>query len=97
MAKKTPSNIELALARYSGPTNTLLAAKREYRDMVKYLKYLCEQCKVVIDALDDEMKKPSDFERGKRIAKILNHLDSAYQHAELFGLPYSMRKKVRSK
>lgn len=60
--------------------------RRQYRDVRKYLVSLVCVCEEVLRHLDAEMKKPSTVERGKRIAKICNHLELHKDLAKRFGL-----------
>jgi len=48
---------------------------KEKNKLCKALKEHTEIAKKVIAAIDAEMKKPSDVERGKRIAKIISALE----------------------
>jgi len=58
----------------------------------KYLKRLTESVASFIVALDDVMKEPSSYERGKMIAKLNNFLDMQNDAAMKFGLGYSWKK-----
>lgn len=60
--------------------------KRELRNLRAHLRDLVECARVSIAALDEEMKKPSTVERGKRIAKITNYLEMAKDRTRMFGL-----------
>lgn len=60
--------------------------RREVRDLKKTLREHAEVCRKVIAALDIEMKKPSDMERGKRIAKIVGALEFTNDRARYFQL-----------
>ena len=44
-----------------------------------------------LDALDLEMTKPSDVERGRRVAGLCNQLEIANDHARYFGLGIDFR------
>lgn len=44
-----------------------------------------------VNALDKEMKRPSDNERGRRIAGLCNILEMANDHARYFGLGVDWR------
>lgn len=55
----------------------------EYR---KHLVGLTKAVDYFLDVLDAEMKKPSDFERGQRIAKMCNGLNMANDSAKHFAL-----------
>ena len=59
----------------------------------KYLKSLTKAVKEYIDIMDDIMKQPSTVERGKDIARLLNHLEMANDRARLFGLGQSLKSK----
>lgn len=61
----------------------------------EHKKHLIELTKTVIhflDQINDEMKKPSSFERGRRIAKLCNFLDLENDGAMHFGLNYTFKK-----
>ena len=45
------------------------------RAVDRTLKLLSDQVLICLDAIDAEMKKPSDANRGKRIATICNALE----------------------
>lgn len=71
-------------------------ARREIKKLRKHLKDLVGACQQVIVALDAEMAKPSDMERGKRIAKITNFLEMEKDRAHHFGLGKPLRPKKQS-
>ena len=54
--------------------------------MKKYLRGLTKAVDVYLKAFDAEMAKPSDYERGRRIAALSNHLEMANDMAKRFGL-----------
>ena len=58
----------------------------------KALRELTEAVQAFENALDIEMKKPSTFERGKRIAALMNRLQIANHAAMHFTLGYSFQK-----
>jgi hypothetical protein len=63
--------------------------------MIKHKKALENLAKNVICAIyqiDEEMKKPSNPDRGKRSAKITNMLEFENDRALHFGLEYSFKK-----
>ena len=60
--------------------------KRDNRELRKTLKSHTEVARQVIAAMDAEMKKPSDAERGKRIAKIVAALEFSNDSARHFRL-----------
>ena len=60
--------------------------QRKVRELKKHLKEHTEITKKVITAMDAEMKKPSDVERGRRIAKIISALEFGNDSARHFGL-----------
>lgn len=64
----------------------LKVEKRKSRELRKHLKDLTAMTAAVIKALDAEMAKPSDLDRGKRIAKITNALEMQNDIAIRFGL-----------
>lgn len=61
----------------------------------KSLERLVKACKQVTTALDAEMRKPSDIERGKRIARITNFLEWEKDYAFHFGLEKALRLTQR--
>lgn len=64
----------------------------ECRAAKKYLRDLVRATEAVIEWMDAEMKKPSDNDRGKRIASVLNGLEMQKDLAKRFGLPQRKRK-----
>lgn len=60
--------------------------KRELRSVRHELRSLVHVVANSVLGLDAEMKKPSDEERGKRIARICNALELAKDSARHFGL-----------
>lgn len=52
----------------------------------KTLKDYCNALRIGIRTLDLVMKEPESYERGKKIAKVANHLDMTRQRIELFCL-----------
>ena len=52
----------------------------------KYLKELTTVVQMHLRDLDAEMQKPSDNQRGKRIAILCNALEIANDRARHFGL-----------
>lgn len=54
----------------------------------KYLKALTVTVEKAIRAIDEEMKKPSTFERGQRISRIMNHLEFQNDLAKRYGLDF---------
>jgi hypothetical protein len=48
-------------------------------------------------ALDEEMKNPSSEKRGKRIAKIVGHLELKTDSAMHFVLSYGFKKIANTK
>ena len=67
-----------------GDVVIVVCACRCHRDMEAVaLRYAVRTC---ITAIDAEMKKPSDLERGRRIARITNELELALDRAERFGV-----------
>jgi hypothetical protein len=83
------------------PTDDQPAATRRVRDPQAHVEarklrsHLNELTAAVgkhLRALDAEMKKPSDVERGKRIAALANDLDLANDRARYFGLGVDYRR-----
>jgi uncharacterized protein YigA (DUF484 family) len=68
-----------------------MKTKRE-RELEAALKKLTETCAAYDGAMDKIMKLPSTFERGKKIADLLNKLQIANQMAMYFTLGYSFGK-----
>jgi hypothetical protein len=63
----------------------------------KQLQSLTSCVCVFIYALDQEMEKPSNLERGKRIAALSNFLDLKNDGAMHFTLGYSFKKMEKLK
>lgn len=59
---------------------------RELREAKQHLRDLCAMNRKVIAALDAEMKKPSDHERGKRVGQIVHALEVQTDMARHFAL-----------
>lgn len=66
---------------------------RDCRDVKRYLRDLIKATEVAINMVDLEMNRPSDVERGKRIASIMNSLEMQKDLAKRFGLAVTKRKK----
>lgn len=62
------------------------------RKLRKDFAALVATSRAFIKALDAEMAKPSDRERGGRIANILNALEYSTDYADHFGLGKPLRK-----
>lgn len=60
--------------------------ERQARKYKKYLKQLVETVTKALKELDEEMHKPSNADRGKRIAAICNYLEYEKDRARHFGL-----------
>lgn len=71
---------------------TIRDVMRQLRERTKYLRNLTVQVEQFLALMDSEMKKPSDAERGRRIARACNALEMANDGAKLWGLP---RRKSR--
>jgi len=65
---------------------------RECRSVKRWLKQLIESTTTCLEALDQEMRNPSDVERGRRIARICNHLEMEKDQAKLFGLKQKLTR-----
>ncbi len=63
-------------------------AIRKLRAELRALVSTCESCLI---AFDNEMKKPSNEMRGKRIAYICNQLEFQKDSAKHFGLGLPLR------
>jgi hypothetical protein len=64
----------------------MLAERKAARQLRDDLAKLINTCHAVVDKLDAEMRQPSDFNRGRRIAALTNALEMAADAAERFGL-----------
>ena len=81
------------IAQYVAPLQAqLLDEKRQHKVAKQYLRALCKSTARFLALLDAEMQRPSDAERGRRIAAMANDLDLHRQMAERFGLPKSARR-----
>jgi len=58
----------------------------------KALKRLTTSITKFENAMDIEMRKPSDVQRGRNIAKLVNFLAIEKQSAQHFALGYSFKK-----
>lgn len=56
---------------------------KEYK---KHLRQLVAAVKYYIKVMDEEMKKPQSYERGKMISILVNELQLANDQARHFGL-----------
>lgn len=63
----------------------------------KYLKSLTQSVIKFLTALDTEMKNPSSYERGAKIAKLANSLEIENDSAMHFGLDLSFDKIKKMK
>lgn len=70
--------------------------KRDVRELRRYLRSMVVSSKNAIAMLDAEMKKPSDMDRGKRIARITNGLELATDMALRFGLKETLNKAKKN-
>jgi hypothetical protein len=66
------------------------------RELREHLRGLVSVCESTLRLLDEEMKKPSDAERGKRIAAICNRLELQKDMAKRFGLGVGLPPPVRA-
>ena len=85
--------LETTLNTTKKPTAAKQSASRsrncstaECRDCRKYLRQLVTTVESTLAWIDDEMKKPSNVERGKRIAAYCNNLEMQKDLAKRFGL-----------
>ncbi len=76
----------------SASNNSLRCYNAECRNAKKYLRDLVRVTEAFIEWMDEELKKPSDFDRGKRIASVINGLEMQKDMAKRFGLAKSKRK-----
>lgn len=67
----------------------------DLRRRMRLIRDLVETAEAVITALDLEMQKPSDVERGRRVALICNTLELAKDRAKHFGLGLSLDKPAK--
>lgn len=65
-------------------------------DERKYLRELTAAVERHLSALDSEMSKPSDQERGRRVAALCNALELANDQALRFGLGVGLPKAAKS-
>jgi len=84
ISKRFKKNMEL-------PERLRLAIKSR-NELKRYLESLTNAVGLCLKAFDTEMGKPSDIERGKRIAKICNALELENDQARYFGLGIDYRK-----
>lgn len=66
--------------------------KRENRKLKRELRQLIQVSRNAVKLLDEEMKKPSNCERGKRVARITNALEFQTDSAWHFGLGKPLRR-----
>ena len=71
--------------------------QKETKKLKKYLKDLTVNVRMCLAAIDKEMEKPSDENRGKRIAKICNTLEMANDEARYFGIGIDYRTDKKGK
>lgn len=75
-----------------------VAADLSKREESKYRRALVDLTVAVakhLKALDDEMKKPSSPERGRRIARLAGNLEMANDRVRYFALGIDWRKDVK--
>jgi hypothetical protein len=65
--------------------------QKDLRRTRKYLKQLVKDVTAHIKNMDEVMKGPSTFERGKTIAKLINELDIAKDIARAYGLDINLQ------
>lgn len=71
---------------------------RQERALRRYLRALVEAVEYHIRELDGEMKRPSDVERGKRIARLTNALEIRKDEARFYALNIDpLTGKLRSR
>jgi hypothetical protein len=78
-------------------TDEIARLKQENRHLKSSLRNLVAVSTAVLSALDAEMTKPSDLERGKRIAKICNALEMEKDRARFFALDIDFRTGKKRK
>ena len=66
--------------------------KRQNKNLKFWLTSLVDCTSGFIAKLDEEMKKPSDAERGKRVANLMNALEIMKDQALHFGLGKPLKK-----
>ena len=71
----------------------MMKTSKAERELRKHLRDLITTCEATIAALDTEMKKPSDVNRGKRIAALCNALEMQKDVAKHFGLGIPFKKR----
>lgn len=75
----------------------LLVAKREQRELRKYLVLITAEVRAYLAEVDVLMAKPSSNERGAQMARLAGALEFANDQARHFGLGLDLRtgKRVR--
>lgn len=63
-----------------------MTEKQEIKNLRKYLKSLIKNNREAILILDKVMKDKESYERGQRVAKIINALEFATDASERYGL-----------
>lgn len=91
MKKKTKAKSEPR----SGSLHGAGRLEPDPKTVKRELKALLDVTRKVMDAVDEEMAKPSTHERGQRIAKIMNALNWQYDSARHYGLGESLRTDKR--
>jgi hypothetical protein len=59
---------------------------KDHRKMLKVFNNLSDGVKTFLAVLDEEMKKPSSYERGVRIAKLCNEMEMFNDRIRMFTL-----------
>lgn len=72
--------------RVADKSDQYVAERKKNRELTKHLRDLTYTVIQCLAALDAEMVKPSNPERGKRIAQISNTLNLQNDIARRFGL-----------
>lgn len=65
---------------------------KQYRNLKQHALVLVHVAEGACKALDAEMKKPSNNERGARVAEIVNALEFAKDQTKHFGLGLPLGK-----
>ena len=70
---------------------------KEAREYKKALEELVFHVETSLISLDKLMKEPPSFERGQKLAKIRNYLDTGNDVAMHFGLSWDWKKMAKFK
>jgi hypothetical protein len=71
------------------------APTRRERELKKYLRDLTDAVRLHVQLLDEEMLRPADHERGKRVARLSNDLELVNDRARYFALGVDYRTDAK--